>query len=1175
MEAQKGFRSLLIRSIGVVILSSLALLSPASLGPASVAQTAAYPLIPLLMWGDGHNAVDDAAYGLAVDFQGNAVVVGTSGIIKYSEDGRRLWQAPYAGIAYGVATDSLADIIVAGTGGLVKLTSEGKQLWAIAGEFYKVAAVAGDRIVAVGPDGVRAYTPGGEAQAELAYPGRPYGLAGSGEIVVVIGTAGLAKYDLTTGEELWRVGYGGELRGVALDSAGNAVVVGSEGVSKYSPGGGLIWQQPFLGEPQAVAIIPSREPFQGDEIVVTGGYKGGDWDYRTVKYSPDGEELWEIRYDGGQGDDIAYAVGVSPAGRIYVTGASTLAKAVAGAQAGLPVVDKDYYTIQYGERPLPEALEARGRDQARCSPEGLPRAAFTASNPRPLTGEAISFANRSYDPDGYLLAWSWAFGNGNTSQAWEPQHHYGRKGSYTVTLTVVDNDFCTATAEASIEVGNRPPVADFSWIPLTPTDLEEAIFTPEFEDPDGEITLVRWELGDGTIVEWDSKVEFGPPGQRNPLPHRYPDDGLYFVRLVVTDDDGAEVEVEKEITVLNVPPEASFTWEATPPKADFTWTVDRERHGRYPEGFFPELPELPTDLDDVLFEDLSTPGAICFSGEAADPDGKVVRWHWDFGDESYLEEQNPCHQYRQAATYHVLLTVTDDDGDSSVYEKEVESSGEIVAWEWAGSEIFLHVEPGPEPPWDLYHCSISSHEQNPTAWFEDDCYFELTLTIWDIAGNSDSITKPFFVLNVPPVADFSWHLEQPFRFLINCRDLPPVSPNFACQEPAIPEDAGVVAFSNLSVDSESWHSIEGWEWDFGNEGWICWEPAECASAFEPKVLFTETIGGIEYLFHGEREARLSVWDDDGAGGEDFPSSTTSKTVTVANIPPYAAFTWEDLGNESTLAFPICTARQLCLLAPTPLPGQPPQPYVCIDWNAIGEPGCGGVFSPWSWVAVESHVISTVDTRVEVIEMLPEGWSYAFDVDGDCLTVLEEGSNYWRASIDLATCSGRSTIHYHFTPAFEASLGPYEITSSYTFDNSSPIQRHPQVFLEASVNVTQWMSFHGYSKEDLEFIDPNGDEIVSWDWEFHPRGGGPMPKPPPGPAPTDHGQDPSGDYCDEGFCTFEFVGMMGGAFRCEFDGNMWLWHTELPVSLTVTDEWGDSTTVDAVIPLSGFCGMTPA
>ncbi len=1174
MEAQTQ-KGLLIRLVGLGLVSSLILLFPASFQPSTSAQMMAYPLIPIVVWSEGYHAVEDIAYGLAIDSRGAAVVVGTSGVIKYAPDGRKLWQVEYPGVAYGVTTDSLADIVVAGSDGLIKLDSEGRQLWAVAGEFYKVTAAAGDLVVAVGPAGVGIYTPSGEVAGELAYPGVPHGVAGSGERVVVVGTAGIAAYSLQSRDRLWQIPYQGELRGVALDSEGNVIVVGSIGVAKYSPSGRLIWREPFLGEPQAVAILPTKEPSREDEIIVTGGYKGGDdWDYRTVKYSSEGKELWDIRYDGGHGDDIAYAVAVSPSGQVYVTGASTLAKGISAA------ADKDYYTIQYDERPLPEALEARDEDHQRsCPPEGLPRAAFTVANPAPLTGEAIPFANHSFDPDGYLIAWSWAFGDGSSSAEWEPAHSYSRKGHYTVVLTVVDDSFCIATAEGSVEVGNRPPEADFTWTPLEPTDLEEALFIPEFEDLDGEITLVRWELGDGMVVEWESEWEFGPPGRRNTLSYQYPDDGLYTVRLIVVDDDGAETEVIKEITVLNVPPEASFTFEAEPGggelRADFTWTVDRERHGRYPAGF---VPEGPTDLDEIIFEDHSTAGTglglFHFSGEAIDPDGRVVSWHWAFGDGTTASEPNPSHQYQEAGTYHVTLTVTDDDSDSTTSEADVEVGevgGAIVAWEWSGSEIFPQVAPGPEGPPREYRCSFSSNEQDPTVWFEDDCYIEVTLTVWDATGNSAFITKGIQILNVPPVADFSWGFEQPGDLLPSCLDVfPEPGPEFACQEPAleepigkegrVPRDVGVVAFSDLSVDSESWpgHEVNEWLWNFGDLGWICWEGDECLRAQNPKVLFLDE--NNEFLFHGDREVWLSVRDDDDEGGDLFESSYLSKTVTIANIPPYAAFEWQDWGNWSELVFPVCMKYLQCIV-----PKPPPSDYLCIDHEVAGYPGCGGIFAPWAWEVEAKVGINSTEDTVEITETIPNGWGYWLtEYEGACVTITDQGTGYWKATIEPANClTPYSTeIKYYLYPPYEGPLGQYEIETTAVHDGSLETFYTP-VELQAQVVAYQSLQLHGYGSE-VYFIDPNGDELISWEWQGLPFGA------------IVSGQDPTGGDCNGGWCEFTLGDPMIG-LRCEFDPERWgwFWSRDLAVSLTVTDALGASTTVTETIHLEGPCGEMPA
>ncbi len=69
-------------------------------------------------------------------------------------------------------------------------------------------------------------------------------------------------------------------------------------------------------------------------------------------------------------------------------------------------------------------------------PNQSPVAAFTSSCPT-LT---CSFSDQSSDPDGSVTSWQWTFGDGTTgSTAQNPSHTYSAGGSYTVTLTVKDN----------------------------------------------------------------------------------------------------------------------------------------------------------------------------------------------------------------------------------------------------------------------------------------------------------------------------------------------------------------------------------------------------------------------------------------------------------------------------------------------------------------------------------------------------------------------------------------------------------------------------------------------------------------------------------------------------------------------------------------------------------------
>jgi subtilisin family serine protease len=64
-----------------------------------------------------------------------------------------------------------------------------------------------------------------------------------------------------------------------------------------------------------------------------------------------------------------------------------------------------------------------------------------------------SYTDQSTDSDGTIVAWSWDFGDGNTATAQSPEHTYGAADTYTVTLTVTDDDGATDAASKNVSVG--------------------------------------------------------------------------------------------------------------------------------------------------------------------------------------------------------------------------------------------------------------------------------------------------------------------------------------------------------------------------------------------------------------------------------------------------------------------------------------------------------------------------------------------------------------------------------------------------------------------------------------------------------------------------------------------------------------------------------------------------
>jgi PKD repeat protein len=186
-----------------------------------------------------------------------------------------------------------------------------------------------------------------------------------------------------------------------------------------------------------------------------------------------------------------------------------------------------------------------------------PIAAFSAAPSPASVGEAITFTNQSTD-DAEIVASFWEFGDGATSAEFSPTHAYATRGTFTVKLTVIDDDNVADSVEHSVEVVNTPPVAAFSFAPSPATVLDIVRFTDESTD-DGSIGAWHWEFGDGAESD-----------KQNPE-HKYAAKGKFTVKLTVTDDGELCDSVEHEITVKNLPPEVRLL----KPTAGVVWTGEQ------------------------------------------------------------------------------------------------------------------------------------------------------------------------------------------------------------------------------------------------------------------------------------------------------------------------------------------------------------------------------------------------------------------------------------------------------------------------------------------------------------------------------------------------------------------------------------------------------------------------
>jgi PKD repeat protein len=252
-------------------------------------------------------------------------------------------------------------------------------------------------------------------------------------------------------------------------------------------------------------------------IPIVANATGGEEPVSGVDVALANRDPSVVRYASAE-DSTGEAGGATATVEVLRPGTTTLA--VAGGQNSAGSGDRLNLTI--GNQ-RPEAVGAY-----------VPRNA--------TSGTTVQFnARPSSDPDGRIVKYEWAFGDGSRTFGPRPQHVYEQSGTYNATLTVTDEHGATATTTATVEIANRPPEAAFQY-PLTVPQPGEAIMfdASNAVDPDGEIVRYEWDFDSGT-----EEVTTELPT----VSHAFDEPGTYVVSLRVTDDDGATDVIRKTVTV--------------------------------------------------------------------------------------------------------------------------------------------------------------------------------------------------------------------------------------------------------------------------------------------------------------------------------------------------------------------------------------------------------------------------------------------------------------------------------------------------------------------------------------------------------------------------------------------------------------------------------------------------
>lgn len=251
-----------------------------------------------------------------------------------------------------------------------------------------------------------------------------------------------------------------------------------------------------------------------------------------------------------------------------------------------------------------------------------PAVDFTANNTLACKGP---FTVNFQDISPNAVAWSWNFGDGNTSTQQNPTHTYQNNGQYTVTLQITTSFGCTGSVSKTNFIRIERPIVSISNVP----DGGCVPFT--FSPVASVISL------DGVASYfWD----FGHLGNTSTSPaptYTYTDSGTFTMKLRITTNGGCTDSAVVTNAIRTGPP----------PFVDFT--VDNT---------------TACALANVTFTDLSFP---------------ADRWEWDFGDGNTSTARNPVHSYSDTGTFTVTLTAYNNGCSRSISKAQLISVRPPVA----------------------------------------------------------------------------------------------------------------------------------------------------------------------------------------------------------------------------------------------------------------------------------------------------------------------------------------------------------------------------------------------------------------------------------------------------------------------------------------------------------------
>ncbi|TWR31698.1 PKD domain-containing protein [Mucilaginibacter pallidiroseus] len=259
----------------------------------------------------------------------------------------------------------------------------------------------------------------------------------------------------------------------------------------------------------------------------------------------------------------------------------------------------------------------------------FPQVVFTADNT--CLNEQTQFTDVTDQTNNTIKSWHWDFGDGQSSNDKDPIHPFLTAGSYTVTLTVINENGCSSFTSKQYKILPKPAA---SFLVTTPACVNTPLTFTDQSVSEGVLKQWIWEFGDGAVETRTNNQSFT---------HTYIAAGTYQVKLTLVTESGCTALKQQQIVI------------GLKPIVDFA-------------------------LPDVCIADAF---AQFTNKSALDSSANGLTYLWNFGDNASAPglntstEANPKHRYAAAGVYTVSLTVTSAGGCPQTLSKQFTVNGSV------------------------------------------------------------------------------------------------------------------------------------------------------------------------------------------------------------------------------------------------------------------------------------------------------------------------------------------------------------------------------------------------------------------------------------------------------------------------------------------------------------------